>query len=172
MLGGSSCEIMHWPIPILLAIFLQGIGQIELQQHKLHAAAIWKRYKSGAVQFVNPVRDKPQIQETSRTGQFGQVVVSLRLLQTLDRLSARSTPRNPLVITSLYRTNSKAHRSGIAADIAEFSGSRIDSGVTGRGLPAVLAIVKALGPGGYLLGFSKPPYRDPIPLLPPTNRIS
>ena len=95
----------------------------------------------------------------------------LPLLRTLDRLSARSTPQNPLVIMGLYRGNSKAHRSGIAVDIAGFGGTKIDSRETGRGLPAILAIVEALGPGEYSLGLPKPPDSDPIPLLPPPKRI-
>src|SRR5688572_28980258 len=68
MLMGASCGIMARWIPLLLLCILPLTGFKDLSQHKLHAAAIWKRYKSGAVQFVNPTRDKPQIQEASRTG--------------------------------------------------------------------------------------------------------
>ncbi len=133
--------------------------------------ATWKRYRLGAVQFVNPARDTPQLQQAAQTGRFGRVIFTLPLLRTLDRLSARSTPQNPLVIMSLYRTNSRAHRSGIAVDIAGFSGTKIDGRETGRGLRAILPIVEALGPGEYTLGLPKPPDSDPIPLLPPPNRI-
>ena len=157
-------------IPITSLFMLVVASPQDRSQHKLHGEAIWKRYKSGAVQFVNPARDKTQLEQIALSGRFGDVVFALPLLQTLDRLSARSTPRNPLVIMSLYRTNSKAHRSGIAVDIAGFGSSKIDSVEPGRGLQAVLGIIKALGPGEYSLGFPKPPNSDPIPLLPPPKR--
>ena len=153
-------------LPLSL-LFAADDSAARLTAHRLHASTVLKRYKMGAVTFVNPARDLPQIRQAAATGRFAGTTFSLSLLRTLDRLSARSSRRHPLSIMSLYRTNSRAHSRGIAVDIAGFGNSIIDSRKTGRGLPAILAIVKALGPGEYSLGLPKPPGSDPIPLLPP-----
>ena len=170
---------MSWG-PLAVAIVLSGWTQPpdHSQQKQLHATAIWKRYKAGALQFVNPARDAPQLEKAAsseiqnpKSKIQTQVIFSLSLLRALDRLSARSTKRNPLVIMSLYRENSRAHRGGIAVDIAAFNGMKIDSRERSHGLLAVIEIVEALGPGEYSLGLPKPPNSDPIPLLPPPKRI-
>jgi hypothetical protein len=147
-------------------------GPVDLARHKQHAQAIWKRHLAGVVQFVNAARDTPQLKAAAQTGRFRNTVFSLRLLQTLDRLSRNSSRRNPLVIMSLYRENSRAHRSGVAVDIAAFGATAIDSRRMGRGLPAILSIVKMLGPGDYSLGLPKPPNSDPVPFHPPRPQIA
>jgi hypothetical protein len=155
-----------------LILFAASNPPTGLAAHRLHAATVLKRYQSGSVRFVNEARDLPQLKAISATGMYQGVVFSLPLLQTLDRLSARSAPPSPLLIMSLYRANSRAHKAGIAADIAGFGGFIIDSRKADNGLKGILAIIKALGPGDYSFGLPKPPDSDPIPLMPPPKRLS
>ena len=134
---------------------------------RAHASAILARAKTGAVRFVNPGRDLPQIKSAAAGGKtLGEL-----LLRAVDRLAARSTPRNPLVIMSLYRSASTAHQRGGAVDIRGFGGITIDSRTPHRGLPGVLRILDVLAPGRYSLGLPKPPNSDPLPLLPPPKTV-
>jgi hypothetical protein len=93
---------------------------------------------------------------------------SLDLLRALVTLSERSTAGHPLEILTLlrppYRSSEHPHGSptnvhsrGMAADIAAYSGHRIDPSTPEESVRMMLALLRDLPPGRYRLGVPKAP---------------
>jgi hypothetical protein len=143
-------------------------------------ARLLQRLKAGSLKLTNPTREGVQLRQIARngavTGHDGRAVpISIQVLRTLDRLSARSTREKPLELMSLYRSprsrgSGSAHGSGMALDVAAFGGYRIESRSPEKCVNGVVAVIAALGPGDYRVGLPKPPRTDPIPFLPPPGR--
>jgi hypothetical protein len=157
----------------------QATAQTELEARQIGKRLV-QRAHSGALLLVNPERDGLQLRQIAQIGacldKNGQpVTIAPALLKMLDRLSARSTPKKPLRLMSLYRqpttkVSQEPHANGMAADIAEFGGHVIDSRNLKACVPGVIAILQALGPGEYRIGLPKPPNTDPHPYAWPPRR--
>jgi hypothetical protein len=132
------------------------------------------------LELLNPERDLPQIQQLSVHGYYTdpdghRVTFAPILLKTLERLTNLSSPRQPLLLMSLYRPLSsdnpdEPHGNGMAMDIVSFAGHPMDSRKPHEAIAGVIAVVNALERGEYRLGLPKSPAMDPIPLLPPPPR--
>jgi hypothetical protein len=138
------------------------------------------RLQAGQIMLVNRDRDLPQFKSLAGQGclcgENGKpVTISIRLLRLLDRLSARSNKKHPLELLSVYRKpvssrTREPHANGLAVDVAQFAGRRIDNHNPKDALAGVISVVDALGPGNYRLGLPKPPATDPVALAPPPPR--
>ncbi len=151
-------------------------GSLVQLQARTIGTRLLTRLQMGVITLVNHDRDLMQFKAMAGAGclcdEGGKsIAISMDLIRTLDRLSARATKQQPLSVLSLYRAkhdsrSREPHGDGLAVDIAAYGGHRIYSGTPREAVAGVLAIISALGPGKYRFGFPKPPATDPVALAP------
>jgi len=140
------------------------------------ATRLLKRIRRGALVFSNARRDTDQIRQMAENGSIEgpcgeQTALSIKLLKTLDRLTARASSKRPLVVNSMYRPLGpgrprEPHGHGLAIDIGAYWGHRIQSADPDSCVAALIAIIKALGPGDYRMGLPRPPGSETASYMP------